>query len=161
MIKDLLEIFEKHLGKEPCARCILILLLIRRFSDVFENEVHRIMDEDGHIKEIAQFYCFHSTFALPDEARLNNILEQKTELGLALNKALKLVEEYNKELKGKLPAPHALWPDDESMKTALTVLDKGVLNLQTVLVEIQDIYPIKDKNLEFYNIVFSDKFKLN
>lgn len=161
MINKLYEIFEKHLGKEPCVRCIIILLLIKRFSEIFESEVQRLMQEEGHIREIAQFYCFHSKFALPDEARLASLLEQKKDIGLALNNALRLVEEYNKEFKGKLPAPHALWPDDESMKTALNILAEGEFDFENTLTALQEIYRIKDKNLDFYEVIFSDKFSLN
>ncbi|MEO0554467.1 MAG: class I SAM-dependent DNA methyltransferase [Bacteroidota bacterium] len=77
------------------------LLFLKRSSDVFEEEVENIMDEEGISREDAEEETY---FNMPPESRWE-LLKTKTEnIGEALDKAFAAIERENTSLEGVMTA---------------------------------------------------------
>jgi len=77
------------------------LLFLKRSSDVFEEEVEKIMKEEGISREDAEVETY---FNLPVESRWSAIKKVTENIGEALDKAFAAIESENTSLEGVMTA---------------------------------------------------------
>ena len=77
------------------------LLFLKRVSDVFEEEVEKVMEEEGCSREEAEEEPF---FKVPVESRWPFLTAKTENIGEALDKAFHLIEEHNEGLDGVMTA---------------------------------------------------------
>ncbi|MEY4693185.1 MAG: hypothetical protein RL437_465 [Actinomycetota bacterium] len=75
---------------------IFPLLFFKRISDVYDEEYQNALQESGGDEEYAQLPEFHR-FVLPDGCHWNTVRETTTNLGLAIEQALRRIEQANQE----------------------------------------------------------------
>jgi len=75
---------------------IFPLLFFKRISDVYDEEYQNALQESGGDMEYAQLPEFHR-FALPDGCHWNSVRETTTNIGLAIEQALRGIEQANQE----------------------------------------------------------------
>lgn len=84
---------------------VLGLIFLKYLSDKFEERYQELVDEgDGFEEDIDEYTC-ENIFFVPPEARWSEIAKKANtaENGVAIDKAMKVIEESNKSLKGILP----------------------------------------------------------
>ena len=72
------------------------LLFFKRISDVYDEEYRIAMQESEGDKEYASLPEFHR-FVIPDGCHWNNVRETTSNVGLAIEKALRGIEQANQE----------------------------------------------------------------
>jgi len=82
------------------------LLFLKRANDVFEEEVERLVQEDGWSVEDAENEPDYHKFFLPENARWKAIIEKTENIGEAIDEALASIEEENTSLEGVMTAVH-------------------------------------------------------
>ena len=82
------------------------LLFLKRANDVFEEEVERLVQEDGWSVEDAENEPDYHKFFLPENARWKAIIEKTENIGEAIDEALASIEEENPSLEGVMTAVH-------------------------------------------------------
>ena len=75
---------------------IFPLLFFKRISDVYDEEYQNALQESGGDVEYAQLPEFHR-FVLPDGCHWNTVRETTTNVGLAIEQALRGIEQANQE----------------------------------------------------------------
>jgi len=75
---------------------IFPLLFFKRISDVYDEEYQNALQESGGDEEYAQLPEFHR-FVLPDGCHWNTVRETTTNVGLAIEQALRGIEQANQE----------------------------------------------------------------
>ena len=75
---------------------IFPLLFFKRISDVYDEEYQNALLESGGDVEYAQLHEFHR-FVLPDGCHWNTVRETTTNVGLAIEQALRGIEQANQE----------------------------------------------------------------
>lgn len=75
---------------------IFPLLFFKRISDVYDEEYQNALQESGGDMEYAQLPEFHR-FVLPDGCHWNTVRETTTNVGLAIEQALRGIEQANQE----------------------------------------------------------------
>ena len=75
---------------------IFPLLFFKRISDVYDEEYQNALQESGGDVEYAQLPEFHR-FVLPDGCHWNSVRETTTNVGLAIEQALRGIEQANQE----------------------------------------------------------------
>lgn len=75
---------------------IFPLLFFKRLSDVFDEEYQQALDESEGDKEYALLPEFHR-FIIPEDCHWNDVRETTTNVGLAIEKALRGIEQVNQE----------------------------------------------------------------
>ena len=75
---------------------IFPLLFFKRISDVYDEEYQNALQESGGDVEYAQLPEFHR-FVLPDGCHWNTVRETTTNIGLAIEQALRGIEQANQE----------------------------------------------------------------
>src|SRR4051795_7134000 len=73
---------------------IFPLLFFKRISDVWDEEYERALDESGGDLEYASFAENHR-FQLPDGAHWRDVRSTATNVGQALQAALRIIEQAN------------------------------------------------------------------
>jgi type I restriction enzyme M protein len=76
---------------------IFPLLFFKRLSDVYDEEYTIALEESEGDKEYASLPEFHR-FEIPEGCHWNDVREQTTNVGLAIEKALRGIEQANQEL---------------------------------------------------------------
>jgi len=82
------------------------LLFLKRANDVFEEEVERLVQEEGWSIEEAESDPDYHQFFLPENARWKVIVEKTDNIGEAIDEALASIEEENPNLEGVMTAVH-------------------------------------------------------
>lgn len=77
------------------------LLFLKRGNDVFEEEVEKLMEEEGYDRADAEEDAF---FQIPLEARWSTIVKQTENIGTALDKGFAAIEAKNTGLEGVMTA---------------------------------------------------------
>ena len=75
---------------------IFPLLFFKRISDVYDEEYQNALQESGGDVEYAQLPEFHR-FVLPDGCHWNSVRETTTNVGIAIEQALRGIEQANQE----------------------------------------------------------------
>lgn len=75
---------------------IFPLLFFKRISDVYDEEYQNALLESGGDQEYAQLPEFHR-FVLPEGCHWNNVRETTVNIGLAIEQALRGIEQANQE----------------------------------------------------------------
>ena len=75
---------------------IFPLLFFKRISDVYDEEFQNALEESGGDKDYAILPEFHR-FTIPEDCHWNDVREQTTNVGLAIEKALRGIEQANQE----------------------------------------------------------------
>lgn len=75
---------------------IFPLLFFKRISDVYDEEYQNALQESGGDVEYAQLPEFHR-FVLPEGCHWNSVRETTTNVGLAIEQALRGIEQANQE----------------------------------------------------------------
>jgi type I restriction enzyme M protein len=75
---------------------IFPLLFFKRISDVYDEESNRALEESDGDKEYAGLPEFHR-FEVPNECHWNNVRETTTNVGMAIEKALRGIEQANQQ----------------------------------------------------------------
>lgn len=75
---------------------IFPLLFFKRISDVYDEEFNQAMKESDGDKEYAALPEFHR-FEIPQDCHWNDVRETTTNVGLAIEKALRGIEQANQE----------------------------------------------------------------
>jgi type I restriction enzyme M protein len=75
---------------------IFPLLFFKRISDVYDEEYQNALQESGGDEEYAQLPEFHR-FVLPDGCHWNSVRETTVNIGLAIERALRGIEQANQE----------------------------------------------------------------
>jgi type I restriction enzyme M protein len=75
---------------------IFPLLFFKRISDVYDEEFRIALEESDGDKEYAALPEFHR-FEIPEGCHWNNVREKSTNVGLAIEKALRGIEQANQE----------------------------------------------------------------
>src|SRR5699024_9832778 len=73
---------------------IFPLLFFKRICDVYDEEFQKALDESDGDMEYAAF-AEHHHFQVPEEAHWNRVRETTTNVGLAIEKALREIEKAN------------------------------------------------------------------
>lgn len=82
------------------------LLFLKRSNDVFEEEVERLVNEEGWVVEDAETDADYHKFFLPANARWKTLIEKTENIGEAIDEALASIEEENTSLEGVMTAVH-------------------------------------------------------
>lgn len=75
---------------------IFPLLFFKRISDVYDEEYQQALEESGGDKEYAALPEFHR-FVIPEGCHWKDVREQTTNVGLAIEKALRGIEKSNQQ----------------------------------------------------------------
>jgi type I restriction enzyme M protein len=75
---------------------IFPLLFFKRISDVYDEEYQEALKESGGDEDYASLPEFHR-FVIPKECHWNDVRETTTNVGLAIEKALRGIEQANQE----------------------------------------------------------------
>ena len=75
---------------------IFPLLFFKRISDVYDEEYQEALKESGGDADYASLPEFHR-FVIPEECHWNDVRETTTNVGLAIEKALRGIEQANQE----------------------------------------------------------------
>ena len=75
---------------------IFPLLFFKRISDVYDEEFRSALDESGGDSEYARLHEFHR-FVIPPDCHWKNVRETTTNVGLAIEKALRGIEQANQQ----------------------------------------------------------------
>ncbi len=75
---------------------IFPLLFFKRISDVYDEEFRSALDESGGDSEYARLPEFHR-FVIPTDCHWKNVRETTTNVGLAIEKALRGIEQANQQ----------------------------------------------------------------
>ena len=75
---------------------IFPLLFFKRISDVYDEEFQEALKESGGDADYASLPEFHR-FVIPEECHWNDVRETTTNVGLAIEKALRGIEQANQE----------------------------------------------------------------
>ena len=75
---------------------IFPLLFFKRISDVYDEEFRIALEESGGDEEYASLPEFHR-FEIPAGCHWNDVRETSTNIGLAIEKALRGIEQANQE----------------------------------------------------------------
>lgn len=76
---------------------IFPLLFFKRLSDVYDEEYHLALDESDGDKDYAALPEFHR-FEIPEGCHWNDVRETTTNVGVAIEKAFRGIEQANQEL---------------------------------------------------------------
>ena len=84
---------------------VLGLIFLKYLSDKFEEKYQELVDEGEGFEEDIDEYTSENIFFVPPEARWEEIAKKTNseENGLAIDNAMKAIEDSNKSLKGILP----------------------------------------------------------
>ena len=84
---------------------VLGLIFLKYLSDKFEEKYQELVDEGDGFEEDIDEYTSENIFFVPPEARWEVIAKKAntSENGLAIDNAMKAIEDNNKSLKGILP----------------------------------------------------------
>ena len=82
------------------------LLFLKRSNDVFEEEVEKLVNEEGWTIDEAEVDPDYHRFFLPENARWQTLIEKTENIGEAIDEALASIEEENPSLEGVMTAVH-------------------------------------------------------
>ena len=84
---------------------VLGLIFLKYLSDKFEEKYQELVEEGEGFEEDIDEYTSENIFFVPPEARWSQIAKKANtaENGLAIDKAMKAIEDNNKSLEGILP----------------------------------------------------------
>ena len=82
------------------------LLFLKRSNDVFEEEVEKLVNEDGWTIDEAEINPNYHKFFLPENARWQTLIGRTENIGEAIDEALASIEEKNPSLEGVMTAVH-------------------------------------------------------
>jgi len=82
------------------------LLFLKRANDVFEEEIEKLVNEDGWSVTEAENEADYHKFFLPENARWKTLIEKTENIGQAIDEALASIEEENPSLEGVMTAVH-------------------------------------------------------
>ena len=84
---------------------VLGLIFLKYLSDKFEERYQELVEEGDGFEEDIDEYTYKNIFFVQPESRLSEIAKKANtaENGLAIDKAMKAIEDNNKSLKGILP----------------------------------------------------------
>jgi len=112
------------------------LLFLKRANDVFEEEVEKLVKEDGWDAEDAEADPDYHKFFLPDNARWKFIIEKTENIGEAIDEALASIEEENPSLEGVMTAVH--FGNKEVLSDA--VLQRLLIHFNKYSLKNKDLY---------------------
>lgn len=152
-------IFNDSIGFKSISYYFWLMLFLKRYSDRFYEEVEAILSKDKIPKTAAEFLCFHTKIALPEEARWGFISNGNKDIGEKIKNALKLIEDYNSEFGKILSSTIPIWPQDNVMSDIIESfnrlnLENAALDKPSVIVDFynylkeNDDESIKDENFE-------------
>lgn len=104
------DILDDNMGVSETKDYILRIIFIKRLSDVFEDELEKLIQyylDEGETQEQAidlanDYDMYGSIFFIPKTARWSFLKSLKQDIGDNLNKAAFEIENYNPDLKGVL-----------------------------------------------------------
>ncbi len=144
---DAADILRKHLDASENRKPVLTLLFLKRLNDIFEENVEKLMNEQGLSKTEAENKRRHPIFYLPEDTRWNKLQEVSEDVGSKIIEICKKIEDANQKKLGGTMMVSEFNIKEKYTDTALVKLidhfsttDEGYFRLRNSDLENEDVF---------------------
>ncbi|ABX12502.1 type I restriction-modification system, M subunit [Nitrosopumilus maritimus SCM1] len=144
---DAADILRKHLDASENRKPVLTLLFLKRLNDIFEENVEKLMKDEGLSKKEAENKRRHPIFYLPEDTRWNKLQNVSEDVGSKIIEICKKIEDANqKKLGGTMMVSEfnikEKYPDTALVKLIdhFSTTDEGYFRLRNSDLENEDIF---------------------
>lgn len=141
------DILRKNLDASENRKPVLTLLFLKRLNDIFEENVERLMNEQGLTRKEAENKRRHPIFYLPEDTRWKKLQEISEDVGFKIIEICKKIEDANqKKLAGTMMVAEfnikQKYPDTSLVKLIdhFSTTEEGFFRLRNSDLENEDIF---------------------
>jgi type I restriction enzyme M protein len=141
------DILRKNLDASENRKPVLTLLFLKRLNDIFEENIEKLMNEQGLSKKEAENKRRHPIFYLPEDTRWKKLRDASEDLGSTIIEICKKIEDANhKKLGGTMMVSEfnikEKYPDTSLVKLIdhFSTSDDGFFRLRNSDLENEDVF---------------------